>query len=75
MKSFGSPFQSGTLANIFLGVIILTSWLYLFVSGGYEKPYLFLIMGLLGLGGLSRSLFKYRKLKVQQGIELLDDKN
>lgn len=75
MKSPGSPFQSGTLANIFLGVIILTIWVYLFVSSGYEKPALFLIMGLLGLAGLSRSLFKYRKLKLQQGIELLDDKS
>lgn len=74
MKSFGSPFQSGTLANILLGVLILSIWVYLFVSGGYEKPLLFLTTGLLGLGGLSRSLFKYRKLKLQQGIELLDDK-
>ncbi len=72
-KSLGSPFQSGTVANLILGLAILTVWLYLFVSNDFEKPFTYIVMGMVGLAGFVVSYFKYRKLKGQHGIELLDD--
>ena len=73
LSKLGSPFRRGTLSSLILGAMALAFWIWFYFEMD-TKPVWSLAIIAGALFGLGRSVFLYRKLNVQHGIELIDDK-
>jgi hypothetical protein len=72
-SKLGNPFLRGSLGSVILGIAAVGLWGYLYLEGNSKKPVFILGLLVVSLIQAGRTLFLYRKLKIQRGMELLDD--
>ena len=72
MRNLGSPFQSGTLSSLILGIAATAVLIYFYLTAEIRKP-AYLVIIFVGVAMTIKMYFKYQKLKAQRGLEMIGD--
>ena len=72
-KQLPTPFQNGSLTSVLLGTVATVIMIYFYLAAEPDQSSKYLLFIVIGLAGTVRSLFSYRRKRIQNNLDLLND--